>query len=174
MSLFDSPGKYGYVSRALHWLMALGFIWMFFTATLHFFVNKTPITDALWPTHPLMGFTLLCLGVLRLIWAIVNQSRRPPSLSRAAKLGHGVLYALMLCIPTLALMRSYGSDRPFSYFGIKLMEPVGQEIPWMVDLAGLLHGELGWLLLALIIGHIAMVYVHRRSSTTVDVLPRML
>lgn len=174
MSLFDSTEKYGPVSRALHWLMALGFTWMFFTAALRFFADETPITDALWPTHYFMGFTVLCLGVIRVVWAAVNMSRRPPSLSLMSRLGHGVLYLLMIVIPTLALLRNYGSDRPFSYLGIQLMEPTGEKISWMVDLAGLLHGELGWTLLALIIGHIGMVYIHRKASGSADVLPRML
>ncbi|MGO1766908.1 cytochrome B [Advenella sp. S44] len=174
MSIFDSTEKYGAVSRALHWLMAIGFTWMFFTAALHFFADETPITEALWPTHYLMGFTILCLGVIRVIWAAVNMSRRPPSISLMARLGHGVMYLLMLVIPTLALLRNYGADRPFSYLGIQLMEPTGEKISWMVDLAGLLHGELGWTLLALIIGHIGMVYVHRKNTSATDVLPRML
>ena len=174
MSLFDSSEKYGLVSRALHWLMALGFAWMFFTAALHYFADETPITDTLWPTHSVMGFTVFCLGVFRVIWAALNISRRPPSLSTLSGLGHSILYALMLAIPALALLRTYGSDRPFSYLGISLMEPTGQKNQWMIDLAGLLHGELGWTLLALVVGHIVMVYIHRKSSNAIDVLPRML
>ncbi|AHG62267.1 cytochrome b [Advenella mimigardefordensis] len=174
MSLFDSSDKYGLVSRALHWLMALGFVWMFFTAALHYFADETPITDALWPTHPVMGFTVFCLAILRVVWAVVNMSRRPPSLSLLSGLGHSVLYALMLVIPALALLRNYGADRPFSYLGISLMAPTGQKTQWMIDLAGLLHGELGWTMLALVLGHIGMVVVHKKSSSTTDVLPRML
>ncbi len=174
MSLFDSSDKYGLVSRALHWLMALAFAWMFFTAALHYFADETPIKDALWPTHSFMGFTVFCLGIIRIVWALLNRSRRPPSLSTMAGLGHSVLYAFMLAIPALALLRTYGADRPFSYLGISLMEPTGQKVQWMIDLAGLLHGELGWILLALVLGHIGMVYVHRKASGTADVLPRML
>ena len=174
MSLFDAPDKYGTVSRSLHWLMALGFAWMFLTAALHFFFYKSPASDALWPTHSFMGFTLLWLGILRLLWALVNHARRPPQSSLASRLGHGVIYLLMLAIPVLALLRVYGADRAFSYLGIPLMEPVGQKVPWMVDLAGLLHGELGWMLLALVAGHVAMVYKHRRAPGHTDVLSRML
>lgn len=174
MSLFDSSDRYGLVSRVLHWLMALGFAWMFFTAALHYFADETLMTDTLWPTHSVMGFTVFCLGVFRVIWATLNISRRPPSLSIMSGLGHAVLYALMLIIPALALLRTYGADRPFSYLGMALMEPTGQKVQWMIDLAGLLHGELGWTLLALVIGHIGMVYAHRKACGAPDVLPRML
>lgn len=40
--------------------------------------------------------------------------------------------------------------------------------------AGNLHGELGWALMALILGHIIMVIIHRKSKADVDVLPRMI
>jgi cytochrome b561 len=43
----------------------------------------------------------------------------------------------------------------------------------MVELGGLLHGELGWVLLACVVGHIAMALWHRRHPTS-NVLPRMI
>lgn len=40
--------------------------------------------------------------------------------------------------------------------------------------ANLFHGWLGWLLLALIAGHILMTFVHRRRPGDQDVLRRMI
>ena len=45
--------------------------------------------------------------------------------------------------------------------------------PALDDLGGALHGELGWLLLVLAIGHAFMAFWHRRDPKQ-DVLPRML
>lgn len=114
----------------------------------------------------------MLLVVLRAGWALLQRDRRPPSLSGAAHWGHGVLYVLMFAIPALGLLRQYGSARAFEPFGLPLMaERPGEKIEWMVDLGGLLHGEIGWLLLALIVGHVAMVVRHRRRGE--DVLRRM-
>lgn len=77
----------------------------------------------------------------------------------------------MIAVPVIAVLRTYGRGRGFSPFGVTIMQPTGQEIPALVDLGAALHGELGWVLLAVIAGHIAMVLVHRRIGE--DVLPRM-
>ncbi|MDX5503091.1 MAG: cytochrome b/b6 domain-containing protein, partial [Halomonas sp.] len=72
----------------------------------------------------------------------------------------------------LALLRQYGSGRTFEPFGIPLMPGFEGEIEWMVAPGSLFHGVLGWVLLALIVGHVAMVMWHRRQGQ--DVLGRML
>lgn len=85
-------------------------------------------------------------------------------------------YGLIMLIPTLALLRQYGSGRAFSPFGLPLM-PGGfdeNKIEWLMAPASLFHGALGWLLLTLIAGHIGMALVHRYRAGDEDVLPRML
>ena len=95
-------------------------------------------------------------------------------MSRAAHLGHLALYALMVAVPFIGLLRQYGSGRAFDPFGIPLMPGRPDDrIDWMVELGSLLHGELGWVLLACVVGHIAMALWHRRHPTS-NVLPRMV
>lgn len=126
--------------------------------------------------HKQVGSLLFVLIIVRLGWAVANARRRPASLSLAAKLGHWALYALMLAVPSIALLRQYGSGRAFSPLGLPIFpgfDP-SQKIDWMVQLGGLLHGELAWVLLALVAGHVAMVWWHRRQGGAEDVLPRMV
>ena len=82
----------------------------------------------------------------------------------------------MLAIPSIALLRQYGSGRAFSPLGLPIFpgfDP-SEKIDWMVQLGGLLHGELAWVLVALVAGHVAMVWWHRRQGGAEDVLPRMV
>lgn len=171
----DNAQRYGIVSRCLHWLMAAGFAWQFTSATLHWLAKDSAIEKFFWSTHPSLGFALLVLAVIRAAWGLVNLRRRPGHAAgwagRAAAAGHLLLYALMIAVPVIAVLRAYGRGRGFSPFGVTIMQPTGQEIPALVDLGAALHGELGWVLLAVIAGHIAMVLVHRRIGE--DVLPRM-
>jgi cytochrome b561 len=84
-----------------------------------------------------------------------------------------VLYLLMIAVPAIALVRQYGSGRAFAPFGLPLMAArENDRIDWMVQLGRLLHGELGWVLLALVAGHVAMAIWHRRGAH--DVMPRMI
>jgi cytochrome b561 len=170
-NLQDSAQRYGAVSRLLHWAMAALLVWQYLTVIVpegHF------LESIVGGTHKAVGLLLLVLVVIRLLWALSNRGRRPASLSVPAKLGHLALYGLMVLIPLLALLRQYGSGRAFEAFGMTIMSGFdGDKIEWMLAPANLLHGNLGWLLLVLIIGHIVMTFVHRRQGD-VDVLGRMI
>lgn len=169
----DSQQRYGLVSRALHWGMAALLGWQFFTTLVRVLLEDSALDTFAWGTHKTIGTLLMVLIILRLFWALANRLHRPPSLSRLALLGHLGLYALMLVVPLLALLRQYGSGRELTVLGWQLMPGFDGRIEWMMAPANLLHGWLGWLLLAMILGHVGMTFHHRRSATQEDVLPRM-
>lgn len=157
----DGPRVYPRAARALHWLMALGVIWMLCSACVHALAEKSALDQFMWPTHKHVGIVLLVLIVLRIVLALAQQAKRPRATSTAAKLGHWALYVLMLVIPLLGLLRQIGSGRAFSPLGLPLIPGFeGPKIEWLVNLGNALHGELGWVLLVLVLGHIAMVLLH--------------
>lgn len=162
-SLWDSSDGYGLISRIFHWLMALLFVWQFASAILRVAARDTPAYQFFWSAHYELGFTLLLLVCLRGIWGLVNLSRRPRRAGAAgwlAGLGHVAIYALMFAIPALALLRVYGRGRGFSYLGIEIFEPTGVQDAALTAPANAAHGLLGWVLLVLIIGHVAMALIH--------------
>ncbi len=170
----NTPKHYDPISRFLHWGMALLFLIQLLSSMAHYFLEDSAIEAFLWSTHKPVGFSLMILVVFRIIWAIKNRRSRPSSVSKAAKLGHYALYSLMVIVPFIALLRQYGWGGKFEPFGIPVFAGFeGDKIEWMTN-AGNLHGELGWTLMGLIVGHIIMVIVHRKSKTDVDVLPRMI
>lgn len=171
--LNDSAQQYGLVSRALHWAMAALLGWQFLTTLVRFFMEDSSLDQFTWGTHRATGVLLMLLVVIRVIWALRSRSSRPHSLNLPARLGHLALYALMLVVPLVALMRQYGSGRELNVFGTTLMAGDGVKIEWLMAPANLLHGNLGWLLLALIVGHVGMAFMHRRQGD-VDVLGRMI
>ena len=174
MAMEDSPTRYGSISRLLHWSMALLLVWQFLSALSHYGFGDTAFESPFWPTHKPMGLILIVLVVIRLVWALTNVARRPLSINLAAKLGHLGLYALLFLIPALALLRQYGSGRAFEPFGLPLMSGFeGDKIAWMVEPGNLLHGVLGWVLLAMVIGHVGMALLHRKQPGQINVLPRM-
>lgn len=176
MTWTDTATRYGAISRLLHWAMALLFLWQFTGMLLKLVLGRVPLMKFWVGTHASVGTLLLILLALRLIWALAQRGNRPPygagHLGRLAALGHGLLYLLMLVVPALALLRSFGSGRPVELFGLLIRPATGERIEWMVAPASLLHGVLAWVLLALIAGHILMVVLHRVVWRD-DVLPRM-
>lgn len=127
MSLTDNNQRYGTVSRILHWGMALLLFWQFLSAASHFFYEDTAIEAFFWPTHKPMGLLLFILVIIRIVWALMNVTHRPPSINWFARLGHITLYILMLAIPTLGLLRQYGSGRSFEVFGISIFSGFDDE-----------------------------------------------
>lgn len=164
--LLDSAQRYGLVSRFFHWAMAATLAWQFTGMALKITVGReNAIAAFIMGTHKPVGALLMLLVLLRAAWALLQWRRRPRQprslLGRAATAGHAVLYALMLYIPLVALMRDYGRGRGFSPFGIPLFPETGQQVDWLMAPASASHGLMGWVLLALIAGHILMVLVHQ-------------
>jgi cytochrome b561 len=176
MTLTDSPTHYGLVTRFLHWLMAALIVWQLTGMVLKEILGRVPLMAFWVGTHGSVGTLLFALILLRLGWALTQRRHRPVYnsgfLGRAAAVGHFALYALLLIVPALAVLRMLGNGKPVKLFGVLLRPETGKVVPWMTEPANLLHGSLAWLLMALILGHIAMVLLHRFWWRD-DVLHRM-
>ena len=160
----DTPARYGLVTRLFHWSIALLFAWQFAGMGVKLVLGRHPLTAFLVGTHKPIGTVLMLLIAARALWAFSQWKRRPPHpdtwIGKAAAAGHALLYALMLYIPAVALLREYGSGKGFSVWGIPLFAERGQEIAWMLAPGNASHGLLAWVLLAVVGGHVAMVVLH--------------
>lgn len=172
----DTPERYGRVSRLFHWAVAALILWQLGGMVLKTILGRTPLMAFWVGSHQSVGVLVFVLILLRAGWALRQRRRRPAHgggwIGRAATAGHGALYLLMLVVPTLAVLRMIGSGRPVVLWGVTLSEGGGAPVAWMTAPANLLHGTLAWLLLVLIVGHVAMVAVHRLLWKD-DVLGRM-
>jgi len=161
--VLDHAHGYGLVSRFFHWAMALLLLWQIVSAALHYLWDETPITEFFFGYHYSNGVLILSLAVLRGIWGLINLSRRPShsgGFQRAAVAGHVAMYALLIAVPVIAIIRAYGGTKPFSALGIEIFSGMDTKVEWMRELGNEWHGFLGWTLIALIVGHIAMALVH--------------
>ncbi|AZI35147.1 putative cytochrome b561 [Caenibius tardaugens NBRC 16725] len=165
MAAKDSQFYYGSVSRLLHWVMAALLLWQFTGMILKELLGRTALTGFWGGTHGSVGMLLLALFIVRAVWAFANRAHRPgyrpDLLGKCAALGHFALYALMFIVPSLALLRAFGSGKGVTFFGLQLQAPTGVKTDWMTAPGNALHGNLAWLFLALILGHVLMVIVHR-------------
>ncbi|MDO5622748.1 MAG: cytochrome b [Paracoccus sp. (in: a-proteobacteria)] len=162
--LRDTAARYGRVTRVLHWTMAALILWEFTGMGLRLLLGRHPVSSFFVGSHQAVGTVLLALIVLRVIWALANLGRRPHHgaglVATGARIGHGLLYLLMLAVPSLAVLRAYGSDRPWGPFGFEIFPAREAPVEWMVQAGSLLHGELAWVMGALIVGHVIMVGIH--------------
>ena len=169
----DSATRYGSITRFFHWFMALGFVWMLMSASARFIDKDAAFTKAVFAYHGQVGFTILWLAVLRVLWAVLQRTNRPSN-AVAVRLGHACLYILMIAVPTLAVLRTIGGGRGFTYWGvIPILEPTENKIEWLIELGNTYHGALGWILFAFIFGHICFAIKHQLASSDQKVLPRI-
>ncbi len=164
LPLFDTPSHYGLVTRALHWGIAALILWQWTGMALRLMLGRQPVVSFFVGLHQPVGAVLFCLIVARVLWAIANRRNRPahgPGLvGTAARLGHLALYAVMLAVPSAALLRAWGEERPFAPFGFTIFPGREAPVDWAVGLGNAVHGELAWTLAALVAGHVVMVGVH--------------
>ncbi|MDO5621887.1 MAG: cytochrome b [Paracoccus sp. (in: a-proteobacteria)] len=168
MQVYDSSARYGAVTRLLHWGIALLMIWQLLGMVTKVVLGReSGLASMMVGTHQSLGFVLFVLILLRVVWALVNTGRRPAHgaglMGLAAKAGHLALYVLMVFVPAVGLIRAWGNERAYNVFGWEVFvpRPEGQAVTWAVNLGNDWHGEIGWLLGALILGHIAAVLWHR-------------
>ena len=161
----DTPETYGYVSRFFHWALAALILWQLLGMVVKLALGRHPVSAFFVGTHQWVGSVIFVLVVLRVAWAISNAGRRPPHeavlVGLASRVGHGLLYFLMLVIPALALLRAWGSDRAFAPFGWEIFPARETAIAWAVAPANAAHGTLGWVFLAVIAGHVVMAFYHQ-------------
>ncbi len=168
----DTPERYGRISRILHWSMALLLLWLFTGMILKNALGLHPRDSWIVGSHASFGVIAWCLMLVRGAWALANLHRRPSygegRVARLASLGHLGLYVLMFLVPTLGLLRQFGSGRAFALFNTIPVFGAGEPVQGLVDAVNAtrdaigfsVHGLLAWTMLALIVGHLVMVVVH--------------
>ncbi|MFQ1700110.1 cytochrome b [Loktanella agnita] len=175
-NLSDSPDRFGLISRVFHWGMAALFAAQFTSAAAHWALpRENTLRETLWSFHTDLGITLFVLVVLRGAWGLWNLRNRPAhdgQIGGAAKAGHVVLYGLMVVVPLVRIVAAAGGRRGLSYFGMSIVPARETAIAWTQAVSEW-HGELGWTLAAVILGHILFAVVYHRMIQKDGVMERM-
>lgn len=166
MTVKPGPGwrndalHYGRVSRALHWIMAaliLGQI------PLGLYLPRmAPGLAGLWlfGLHKSLGFTVLMLAVLRLIWHRISPPPAPLGdpghwTHRLACGVHAAIYALLLLIPLSGWVGASGSGIQTVLWNTWALPAIAPETEAWQDGGFLVHAVATRLLMALLALHIA-------------------
>lgn len=159
----QSAERYNRTARALHWIIAVLVLGNIAGGLLH-----EPLEDIvrLIPLHKAIGITVLALTLVRIAWRFTWQAPPHPAGTSplealAARLVHGLFYALMLAMPVTGWIMSSASKYPISWFGlfdIPKFAVTRSDVLYEVAHEG--HEILGWLFLALAVLHIAAALRH--------------
>lgn len=164
--------SYGKFAKFLHWTMAALIL-------LNYFVGLTIDKNQLYNFHKQTGLTILALFIIRVIWRLISSYPSPvKSLSNiecyAAKLGHLVLYLLMLAIPIsgILMVNSYGY--PLKFWGVFNIPGIINVQPDSTsEIIARTHGILANSMIAFVAVHVAAALKHHIFDKN-EVLLRMI
>ena len=156
--------RYSWGAIWLHWAIALLVLVNLALGLFH----ESLLDGIKWviPIHKSIGITVLALTLLRLGWRLTH---RPPPLPvdmtgwehAVAKAVHWAFYALLLALPLTGWMLSSNPARlrPMAWFWLFPIPPLPISGA-TAKLGSNLHGVIGYIMLALVVLHIAAALRH--------------
>jgi cytochrome b561 len=158
------PARFPFMSRCLHWSMAVMIVAMLFLG-VGMAASVSPRYQLLVSIHRPLGIAILILAAARLVNRLVNPPPPlphtiPPLQRIAADASHYVLYGLMFGLPLVGWAMLSAAPYPIVIFGALHLPPILPENP--VLYAGLrrLHAYLAYLMFATFVVHFAAALMH--------------
>jgi cytochrome b561 len=176
MALRNEADSFGLITRLIHWLMAILILAMFALGLK--ITSMEPGLSNLWlyGLHKTVGFTLLVLVVLRLLWHVVSPPPQPigPAgrMRTFVKAWHWTLYALMIATPVAGWAGSSASGIDTVVFNRFTLPPLvavseSAEFVWFI-----LHEIFAKVLIGMVVLH--MLGALKRQMEGDGTLSRML
>lgn len=173
--------RWGPVSQALHWTIALLVVVMVVVGLLLDELPRSPDSIWVYDLHKSTGLLVLALMLARLGWRLVAGAPPPvPGIPRAQRLAagatHALLYLLVLAMPLSGWLYDAASGlRPLEWFGLFAMpKPIGPD-EGLADNMQDLHETLSVVLMVVVAAHVAAALWHhlfRGDATLARMLPR--
>lgn len=158
-----SPQRFPFVSRVLHWLMALLILAMLFVGIA--MVASVSDYAQLVAIHKPLGAAILVLAAIRLINRWINPPPplpdwMPPWQRFVAHASHGVLYALMFALPLVGWAMLSAADYPIVLVdGLHLPAILAPDAKLHAALRNL-HSALAYTLFAVVLLHLGAALMH--------------
>ena len=116
--------------------------------------------------HASLGIIIFILAVIRLAWRLTHQ---PPALpaniprwqQKTSDAVHWALYVLMLMVPMTGFLYRTAGGHVVSFFGLANLPLFIHKNETLRTITGTLHVMMVWLLVALVVGHVAAALKHR-------------
>ncbi|NQV86884.1 MAG: cytochrome b [Woeseiaceae bacterium] len=176
--LKNTGDTWGVVARTFHWVFAVIIFVQLVLGKVAEEARMSPQKLDLFVWHKSIGVTILLLLTFRIVWRLINT---PPEtvagIARwehwAARVGHILLYGLMIAVPISGWWVSDTSRIPFEAFWLLPVPDLLEANRDVSQVAETVHGILTKTLLVLIVVHIVAALRHHFILGN-DTLRRML
>lgn len=163
--LKNNNDQYGSVAKIFHWLMGILIIAMLAVGLYMTGLPAGPDKSQIYGIHKAVGAIILALVVIRFIWRNLNivpllPSTLPNIYKMLAHGAHMSLYALMIIMPMSGWIMSSAAGYPVSVFGLFNLPDLVSKDPVLREMAGFIHTICAYLLIGLLVLHIAAALKH--------------
>jgi cytochrome b561 len=148
------------------------FNWGLYTVTLP---EPVSVRTFYFNLHKSIGITVMALILLRIFWRLTHVVPAFPDTMKGwekilADLGHKALYVMMVVLPLSGFIMSIYSKWGILWFGLPLVD--GLDNPQLRDFFKAVHEISAWIILALIVVHVAAAIKHKLIDKD-EVMKRM-
>ena len=159
---------YNWLSRQFHWIIA-ALIFMAFALGLTMEpleLSKEKLNFYAW--HKWLGLVILSLVLLRLIWRLMTKVPThqtvsvPPLFHFGAKVGHFLLYAVLIALPLVGWLRSSSAGFEIVLFEVLPVPDLLGKDEVLSNQLAFLHQLLAYFLALLVVGHVVAVFIHHQ------------
>lgn len=175
----NEPQRWGAISIALHWLVALG---VFGLVAVGLYMTELPTSPAklkVYALHKSVGMTVLALMLLRLGWRLYAGAPGPAApmpawQRRSAAAVHAGLYLAVFAMTLSGWLYNSASNFPLRWFNLVTLPALSGPDPALKAQALAVHQGALWLLLALLVLHVGAAFKHHfidRDATLRRMLP---
>ena len=168
MVIFDTPQRYGSISRAFHWGMGLILLilWVVGILIANNLIPQESRKDVV-GVHKSIGIIILCIAILRVLWRIWNKNA--PSSSKFpwygrifSRINTYLFYTLMFVFPLSGIIMTLANGRNLAIFGATIISPFSEEFrsPLIGQYAHQAHETCGYIFIVSLTLHIIGVLFH--------------
>jgi cytochrome b561 len=167
MQLKNNQYRFGTITKTFHWLVFLLVCAQFALAWVfdNMFIHKA------------IGFTLLPLVILWVIWRFFNIQPRPQNAKGwqkpAASITHNLLLLGVFALSVSGIFMSVANGRPVQWFNLYTLEPFMAKNEQLAGYFKLSHEYIAYALIGLVTLHVAGALLHHFYYKD-QVLKRML
>ena len=160
-----TAGRYGTVARSLHWLTALLVFLAIPGGLMLMRLKPGPLQDMAFDGHRSLGFVILCLAVVRILWRLIRPAPPLPASMPGwqqfiAHVTHWLLYGLLIAQPVIGWLATNAYGAAISVFRLfELPVLVGKDEALAKILFGA-HTAVGFALAGLVALHVAAALHH--------------
>lgn len=163
MQIKNTATHYGLFSIIFHWVLAILVIGLLGLGLYMTSLDPSPARSKLYALHKSVGFIILVLGLIRIIWRIINIT---PILSMpwwektAALIVHWAFYILVLAMPLSGWLMSSAAGYPVSFFGLFNLPNLIEKNDYWRHFFADAHEVLSTILIVLIVIHVLATLKH--------------